>query len=207
MVWSPTCGLTLFSPAKPPSYKPWGGLRTFRTMYNCWMNETSKKILTGKKPKLLKWEFNRNDKEKYHIKIMYETQVCTCFWNCFSYYSTSTEKDSCCSPHTVSLISPFVINDLPTPDGWSGQRVPYEIENKAKLTGLPRNWTCDPDLISSREQLARHKHGGGKLHPKCQESSLHLSQWDSRRQKSQRLFKTFQNEGNPECNHSGQTVS
>lgn len=44
-----------------------------------------------------------------------------------------------------------------------GREYHMRSENKAKLTGLPRNWTCDPDLISSREQLARHKHGGGSF--------------------------------------------
>ena len=61
--------------------------------------------------------------------------MCMCFWNCFSNYSTSTEEDSCYSSHTVLLISPFVINDLPSPDGWSGLRAQYEIREQSKA-----NW-------------------------------------------------------------------
>lgn len=65
--------------------------------------------------------------------------MCTCFWNGFSNYSTSTEEDSRCSSHTVSLISPFVINDLPSQMAALGEEYHMRSENNAKLTGLPGN--------------------------------------------------------------------
>lgn len=88
-----------------------------------------------------------------------------------------------------------------------GEEYHMRSENKAKLTALPRNWTCDPDLINSRKQLTHHQHGWGsfiisakKAHCFCRNDTLVDK-------KSLSLFTTFQNEENPECNHLGQPVS
>lgn len=70
------------------------------------------------------------------IKIMLGNTKCA---RAFGIVSLITQhplrKIHATPPTPVLLISPFVINDLPSPDGWSALRAQYEIREQSKA-----NW-------------------------------------------------------------------